>query len=301
MIQLSGLGVTFPDGTTGLSDINLSVEPGEFVALVGPSGSGKTTLLRTIAGFIEPTEGRLLIDGDPMTGVPPEKRHLGMVFQQHAVWPHMNVFENVAYPLRRGGVFSAERVSEALDMVGLGGFAKRKPASLSGGQRQRVALARAIVADPRVLLLDEALSALDEPLRDSLRRDLVTLVRSKGLTTIHVTHDRAEALALADRVVVLSGGKILQVAPPAELLSAPNSAEVASFIADATVLPSGDWVLPADVTVVPEKNGKLDGTVQSVLFERSGYSVTVLADGLTFRAFTAEKLEVGQPVGIDFP
>lgn len=254
MIQLSGLGVTFPDGTTGLNAINLSVEPGEFVALVGPSGSGKTTLLRTIAGFIEPTEGTLLIDGDPMTGVPPEKRHLGMVFQHHAVWPHMNVYENVAYPLRRGGMFSAERVGEALEMVGLEGFAKRKPASLSGGQRQRVALARAIVADPRVLLLDEALSALDEPLRDSLRRDLVTLVRSKGLTTIHVTHDRAEALALADRVVVLSGGKILQVAPPAELLSAPISAEVASFIADATVLPSGEWVLPSDVTVVPEKN-----------------------------------------------
>ncbi|MFV8396143.1 ABC transporter ATP-binding protein [Corynebacterium hindlerae] len=301
MIQLSGLGVTFPDGTTGLSDINLSVEPGEFVALVGPSGSGKTTLLRTIAGFIEPTEGTLLIDGDPMRGVPPEKRHLGMVFQQHAVWPHMNVYENVAYPLRRGGVFSAEHVGEALEMVGLEGFAKRKPASLSGGQRQRVALARAIVADPRVLLLDEALSALDEPLRDSLRRDLVTLVRSKGLTTIHVTHDRAEALALADRVVVLSGGKILQVAPPAELLSAPISAEVASFIADATVLPSGEWVLPSDVTVVPEKTGKLDGTVQSVLFERGGYSVTVLAGELTFRAFTEEKLEVGQHVGVDFP
>lgn len=301
MIQLSGLGVTFPDGTTGLSDINLSVEPGEFVALVGPSGSGKTTLLRTIAGFIEPTEGTLLIDGDPMRGVPPEKRHLGMVFQQHAVWPHMNVYENVAYPLRRGGVFSAERVGEALEMVGLEGFAKRKPASLSGGQRQRVALARAIVADPRVLLLDEALSVLDEPLRDSLRRDLVTLVRSKGLTTIHVTHDRAEALALADRVVVLSGGKILQVAPPAELLSAPISAEVASFIADATVLPSGEWVLPSDVTVVPEKTGKLDGTVQSVLFERGGYSVTVLAGELTFRAFTEEKLEVGQHVGVDFP
>lgn len=301
MIQLRGLGVTFPDGTTGLSDINLTVEPGEFVALVGPSGSGKTTLLRTIAGFIAPTVGTLLIDGDPMTGVAPEKRHLGMVFQQHAVWPHMNVFENVAYPLRRGRQFSTERVSEALDMVGLGGFAKRKPASLSGGQRQRVALARAIVADPRVLLLDEALSALDEPLRDSLRRDLVSLVRSKGLTTIHVTHDRAEALALADRVVVLSGGKILQVAPPAELLAAPNSAEVASFIADATVLPSGQWVLPMDVTLVPPRSGKLDGTVQSVLFERSGYSVTVLADGLTFRAFTAAKLEVGQTVGIDYP
>lgn len=301
MIQLSGLGVTFPDGTTGLSDINLSVEPGEFVALVGPSGSGKTTLLRTIAGFIEPTEGTLLIDGDPMRGVPPEKRHLGMVFQQHAVWPHMNVYENVAYPLRRGGVFSAERVHEALDMVGLGGFAKRKPASLSGGQRQRVALARAIVADPRVLLLDEALSALDEPLRDSLRRDLVALVKSKGLTTIHVTHDRAEALALADRVVVLSGGKILQVAPPAELLSAPISAEVASFIADATVLPSGEWVLPSHVTLVPAGAGRTDGTLQSVLFERGGYSVTVLAGELTFRAFTEEKLEVGQHVGVDFP
>lgn len=301
MISISDLNVTFADGTVGLSDINLDISNGEFVALIGPSGSGKTTLLRTIAGFVIPTAGSIAVNGEDMTKVPPEKRNLGMVFQQHAVWPHMSVFDNVAYPLRRlkrqrGDV--KEQVSAALKLVGMADFGQRKPASLSGGQRQRVALARAIVAHPQVLLLDEALSALDEPLRDSLRRDILALAKTQNLTAIHVTHDRAEALALADRVVVLNKGKILQIAPPAELLHRPATPEVAAFIADATILPDGRAVLPADVML--DSAASRRGVVQSVLFERAGYSLTIQSEGLEFRAFSAEPYHIGDEVGIRF-
>lgn len=231
--------VDFPDGTRGLDSVSLAVEEGEFVALVGPSGSGKTTLLRTIAGFVHPTAGVLRVAGEDLAGLPPEKRRMGMVFQQHAVWPHMSVADNVGYPLKMAGVPATqrrERIHEALAMVGLEGMAKRKPSTLSGGQQQRVALARAVVANPSVLLLDEALSALDEPLRDKLRRDLTALVRTQGLTAVHVTHDRAEALAVADRIVVLADGRIQQVATAPELLHSPASPAVARFISDATVL-----------------------------------------------------------------
>ncbi|MDU0479313.1 ABC transporter ATP-binding protein [Staphylococcus chromogenes] len=299
MIEISQLDVTFADGTVGLSDINLSVSEGEFIALIGPSGSGKTTLLRTVAGFVAPTKGTIAIAGADMTSVAPEKRNLGMVFQQHAVWPHMSVFDNVAYPLRRLNCKKAEltaRVEEALALVGLADFGARKPSCLSGGQRQRVALARAVVARPQVLLLDEALSALDEPLRDSLRRDILALAKDQGLTTLHVTHDRAEALALADRVVVLGKGKIQQVATPAELLRAPASAEVARFIADATILPDGSAVLPADITLDPR--GEIRGVVESVLFERTGFSVTVRSAGLEYRTFATSAPRIGDEVGL---
>lgn len=238
-IDISDLTVAFAEGHPVLNGIDIRVEEEEFVALVGPSGSGKTTLLRAIAGFVAPTAGTIKIAGADVTGVAPERRNLGMVFQQHAVWPHMSVSANIAYPLKRRGLARAEceqRVSRALELVGLSDFAERRPDSLSGGQRQRVALARAIVAEPDVLLLDEALSALDEPLRDSLRRELVALSKRQHLTTVHVTHDRLEALAIADRVVVLSEGRIQQHACPQELVTHPATPEVAAFIADATLL-----------------------------------------------------------------
>ncbi|MBC9953424.1 ABC transporter ATP-binding protein [Leucobacter sp. cx-42] len=243
-VALESVSLAFPDGHLGLADIDLTIGDGEFIALVGPSGSGKTTLLRAVAGFARPTAGTIRI-GDEIVAsadraIEPEHRGLGMVFQQHAIWPHWNVGRNVAYPLKRAGVSRAERdrrVAEVLDLVGLAGTEKRNPATLSGGQRQRVAIARAIVARPRVLLLDEALSALDEPLRDRLRLELRALTRELGLTVIFVTHDRGEALAIADRVVVLDGGRIQQQSTPAELLARPATPFVAKFIADATIVP----------------------------------------------------------------
>ena len=318
-IDIHDLTVTFPDGTVGLADIDLQVHPEEFIALIGASGSGKTTLLRTIAGFIAPSAGHVAIDGRDVTDVPPEKRRMGMVFQQHAVWPHMSVARNVEYPLRRAGVDKrerGERVQRALDLVGMGGFARRRPDSLSGGQRQRVALARAVVADPTVLLLDEALSALDEPLRDSLRRELVTLTRRAGLTTVHVTHDRTEALSIADRVVVLGEGRIQQIAAPAELISRPATAEVAAFIADATllnatVLPatpseiigSGETltlaVLPHMVEVLPAGDEGIPAQVRSVLYDGGDWSLTLDALDTVFRATVhGVRPEVGDPVTI---
>jgi len=318
-IDIHDLTVTFPDGTVGLHGIDLAVRPEEFIVLIGASGSGKTTLLRTLAGFLTPSAGHVAIGGRDVTAVPPEKRRMGMVFQQHAVWPHMSVARNVEYPLRRAGVGKrerGERVDRALELVGLGGFARRRPDSLSGGQRQRVALARAIVADPTVLLLDEALSALDEPLRDSLRRELVTLTRREGLTTVHVTHDRTEALAIADRVVVLGEGRIQQVATPQELVSRPATAEVAAFIADATLLDatalpvapsevmgSGSTltlaVLPHMVEVLPAGADGIPAQVRSVLYDAGDWSLTLDALDTVFRATVrGARPEVGDPVTI---
>lgn len=243
-VSLESVSLAYPGGRLGLADVDLRVGDGEFVALVGPSGSGKTTLLRTVAGFLTPTAGSVRIGAAVVAtaarSVEPERRGLGMVFQQHAVWPHWNVGRNIEYPLRRAGVARAERrrrVAEALELVGLSGAERRDPATLSGGQRQRVAIARAIVGRPRVLLLDEALSALDEPLRDRLRLELRALTRSLGLTVLHVTHDRGEALALADRVVVLDGGRVQQVGTPTELIEHPASPFVAAFVSDATIVP----------------------------------------------------------------
>ena len=333
-IAASDLTVTFPDRTTGLRDINLSIDPGELIALVGPSGSGKTTLLRTIAGFISPSSGELDIDDRQVTAIPPEKRGIGMVFQQHAIWPHMSVKDNVGYPLRQAKIAKAERnerISKTLALMGLPGFENRTPESLSGGQRQRVALARAIVANPKVLLLDEALSALDEPLRDNLRRELVALTQKQRLTTVHVTHDRSEALAIADRVVVLDNGKIQQIATPQQLLENPASPMVAAFIADATIVQAtikGDrvecptlgisWplgqvtvrgegtkaaILPHHTKIVEENcpGAAVPAIIDSAIFEAGHYSVTASHEsGVTFRTTADDKPAIGRSIRIRF-
>lgn len=245
-LDVDEVTVRYSNGNLGLDNVSLTVRPGEFVALIGPSGSGKTTLLRTVAGFLRPTSGTVRMSGDivsaasPRVDVPPERRHLGMVFQQHAIWPHMNVGQNVAYPLVQARVPRAERterVKQALAMVGLAGFADRDPSELSGGQRQRVAIARAVVARPRMLLLDEALSALDEPLRETLRIELKHMTSQLHLTAVHVTHDRGEALAMADRIAVLDHGRVQQIGTPTELLERPSCAMVAAFLGDATLVP----------------------------------------------------------------
>ena len=216
-----------------LSDISVDIQPGEIFALLGPSGCGKSTLLRIIAGFESPSKGKMLLDGKDMTRLKPNKRPINMVFQSYAVFPHMNVEENVAYGLKMEKVPEQEiheRVRLALDQVHLTEFAKRKPDQLSGGQRQRVALARALVKKPRVLLLDEPLSALDAKLRDAMRLELVKLQESIGITFIIVTHDQSEAMAMADRIAVLESGRLRQIASPAELYANPVDSFVADFI-----------------------------------------------------------------------
>jgi spermidine/putrescine ABC transporter ATP-binding subunit len=220
-------------GFTAVDDVSLSVPRNAFFALLGPSGCGKTTLLRMLAGFETPSSGRILIDGEDMAGVPPNRRPVNMVFQSYAVFPHMTVAQNVAYGLRVSGVPRAEigpRVEEALAMVRLEGFAGRKPGQLSGGQRQRVALARALIKRPKLLLLDEPLSALDKKLREDMQLELVRLQHEVGITFVIVTHDQEEALSMATEVAVMDRGRVLQIAAPRDLYEQPNCRFVADFI-----------------------------------------------------------------------
>jgi putative spermidine/putrescine transport system ATP-binding protein len=213
--------------------LDFTLKPGELVALLGPSGCGKTTTMRAIAGLMTPMSGRITLDGRDITRVPPNKRGVGLVFQSYALFPHLSVFENVAFGLRLAGIPAPElktRVEAAIASVGLAGFAERSPKALSGGQQQRVALARSIVVAPKLLLLDEPLSNLDARLRLEMRSELARLQRELGIAMLYVTHDQAEALALADRIIVMKGGKIEQIGTPEEIYEHPASAFVAEFI-----------------------------------------------------------------------
>jgi spermidine/putrescine ABC transporter ATP-binding subunit len=219
--------------------LDLAVLEGEFLSLLGPSGCGKTTTLNLIAGFVPPTAGRIFIDGEDVTGRPPHLRGLGVVFQSYALFPHLTVFENVAFGLRERRVASAEinrMVDEALGLVRLEGRERQRPAQLSGGMQQRVALARALVYRPRVLLLDEPLAALDKRLREEMRDELRAIQRAVGITTVFVTHDQAEALGLSDRIAVMQGGRIEQLGAPREIYERPATRFVADFIGASTML-----------------------------------------------------------------
>src|SRR5882757_4337650 len=216
-----------------VDNISLHIPGGEFFSLLGSSGCGKTTTLRMIAGFERPTSGQIILDGVDMTETPPHKRHVNTVFQSYALFPHLNVFDNVAFGLRRQKETPenvTRRVGEALELVQLTGFEKRKPSQMSGGQQQRVALARALVLKPAVLLLDEPLGALDARLRKQLQVELKTLQQQVGITFVYVTHDQEEALTMSDRIAIMSQGRIEQIAPPQEMYESPATVFVADFL-----------------------------------------------------------------------
>ncbi len=243
--------------THALKDIDLDIEAGGMFAILGPSGSGKSTLLRVIAGFEQATEGELMLDGRDLLSVPANKREVGLMFQSYALFPHMSVAKNIAYGLEAERLSRTEvksRVAEAIEMIGLEHLADRRPAQLSGGQRQRVALARSIVKRPKLLLLDEPLSALDRQLRVGMQSELKRLQRETGMTFVIVTHDQEEAMSLADRVALLRDGRIEQLGTPAELYERPNSRFCAEFIGNSTIVEGetvSEGVLLAGFGVLP--------------------------------------------------
>jgi iron(III) transport system ATP-binding protein len=274
MLTLEGVSRTFPDGS-GLQPVDLSVAAGEFISVLGPSGCGKSTLLRCVAGLETPQAGTVTIDGETVFGsgsagpaldVPPARRGLSMVFQDLALWPHMSVADNVAFPLTvripgRPKVPAEERrrrTAEALATVGLTAKADQRPGTLSGGQQQRVAIARAIISGPRLLLMDEPLSALDASLRDQIRGEITDLTRRLGLTVLYVTHDQEEAMAMADRVLVLNAGEVAQFAAPAELYERPADGFVADFVGTMNRL-DGHRAWPRGLAVRPERVAVADG------------------------------------------
>jgi len=254
-VELDGVSMDFGD-VTALRDVSITVAEGEFFTLVGPSGCGKTTTLRAIAGFEMPTTGNVRIGGERMDGVAPENRDVGVVFQNYALFPHMTVRENVAYGLQfrdpPGGTSTAERVDELLSLVDMAGMGERDPDQLSGGQQQRIALARALAPGPEVLLLDEPLSALDARLRERLRVTVKEIQQDLGITTVYVTHDQAEALAVSDRVAVVNDGRIEQVATPERIYRRPTSRFVAEFVGD-------NNLFEAQVTNIDPPRASVDG------------------------------------------
>ena len=268
MLRVEDVTVSF-GGASALDDASLEVSAGETVTVLGPSGSGKTTLLRVVAGLQAPDRGRVLLDGKDLAGVPPHRRGIGLVFQDHALFPHRDVAGNVSFGLRMRGDAPEEiarRTTRLLDLVGLAGLERRAVGTLSGGEQQRVALARALAPEPRLLLLDEPLGSLDRRLRDRLLDDLARLFEELALTAVYVTHDQTEAFRLGDRVAVMREGRVVQIATPDELWAQPLDEDVARFLGLANVT-EGRVVRPEAVSVRRATTGG-DGTVETVV--RSG-------------------------------
>jgi len=274
LLELKNIVKQFDD-YLAVDDLTLNIEQGEFFTLLGPSGCGKTTLLRMIAGFLQPDSGQIILDGKDISLLPPEKRQLHTVFQNYALFPHMTVFDNIAFPLRMAKLPKDEvlqRVQELLDDVKLTRFAKRYPSELSGGQKQRVAIARALINRPKLLLLDEPLSALDAMLREHMQQELVKLQKDVGITFIYVTHDQSEALALSDRIAVLDKGLIQQLGKPVDLYSKPRSYFVADFIgkcnllkAEVVAVSANDFtlkLLKPEINLVVDKENETDYSLQ---------------------------------------
>jgi thiamine transport system ATP-binding protein len=264
VLHIESLGVRF-DGESALDDASLDVSRGEIVTVLGPSGSGKTTLLRVVAGLQPPDHGRVLLDGEDLAEIPPHRRGIGLVFQDHALFPHRDVFGNVSFGLRMRGDSPeaiAARTTELLELVGLVGLERRTMGTLSGGEQQRVALARALAPEPRVLLLDEPLGSLDRRLRDRLLDDLGRIFEELGSTAIYVTHDQTEAFTLADRVAVMRAGRVVQFATPDELWAHPHDADTARFLGLANV--EGVEVIRPEAVIVRRAEVGGNGVVERV-------------------------------------
>ena len=328
IVELKNISVTF-DEEKILDRIDLAIRDKEFVTLLGPSGCGKTTTLRVIAGFVSPSEGDVLFDGQAVNHLPPHKRQVNTIFQRYALFPHLNVFENIAFGLRVKKVPEKEikeQVADMLKLVNLSGYEKRNIDKLSGGQQQRVAIARAIINRPKVLLLDEPLAALDLKLRKDMQVELKNIQKSLGITFIFVTHDQEEALSMSDTVVVMNEGKIQQIGTPQDIYNEPENAFVADFIGESnildgvmvkdfltsfsgrefTCLDSGfadnehvDIVVrPEDVDIVPPEAGMLEGTVTSVTFLGVHYEIIVDIGGFKWMIQTTDEQKAGDRVGL---
>ena len=328
LIRLVDCTMAF-DGETVLDSINLYINNKEFLTLLGPSGCGKTTTLRIIGGFLKPTSGDVLFDGVRINDIPPYKRQVNTVFQKYALFPHLDVFENIAFGLRIAKVPAEEieeRVTEMLGVVSLKGFEHRKITQLSGGQQQRVAIARALVNRPKVLLLDEPLGALDLKLRKDMQNELKRIQQQLGITFIYVTHDQEEALAMSDTVVVMDRGRIQQIGTPEDIYNEPKNAFVADFIGESNILDGimrADYVVeffgrkfrcldkgfapdepvdvvirPEDVDIVPPDSGHLCGTVTSVTFKGVHYDTIVDFKGFKWLIQTTDLHRPGEYIGI---
>ncbi len=307
-----------------VDEVTLDIVPGEFFAMLGPSGSGKTTCLRLIAGFEQPTSGHIEIFGETAEGLPPYRRNVNTVFQDYALFPHMNILENVGYGLMVKGVARAPRDAkalEALDLVELKGFEGRRPSQLSGGQRQRVALARALVNEPKVLLLDEPLGALDLKLREQMQVELKTLQRNLGITFVFVTHDQGEALSMADRVAIFNNGKIVQVGAPQDIYERPRTRFVADFVGSSNVLPPAfakktggpaKWmslrpekiVIATGKTKAPAASHAVEAKVTSVHYQGAVTRVNTEAAGQAIAVSAASSLDgigIGDAVTLSWP
>ena len=328
IIDLKNISVTFGDNQV-LKNLNLYIRDKEFITFLGPSGCGKTTTLRIIAGFIEPDEGDVIFEGKKINGVPPHKRQVNTIFQRYALFPHLNVYENVAFGLRIKKVPEKqikETVEEMLALVNLKGFNKRNINSLSGGQQQRVAIARALAVKPRVLLLDEPLGALDLKLRKDMQVELKNIQQRLGITFVYVTHDQEEALSMSDTVVVMDGGVIQQIGTPLDIYNEPKNAFVADFIGESNILDgvmlddclvefSGHRfecldkgfakneavdvvVRPEDVDVVAPEKGMLCGVVTSVTFKGVHFEIIVDIGGFKWMIQTTDYQAEGSRIGL---
>lgn len=329
IIDLKNISIAF-DGEKILDNMNLYIRDGEFITFLGPSGCGKTTTLRIIAGFLQPDSGEVVFDGKVINGVPPHKRQLNTIFQRYALFPHLNVYENIAFGLRlqkKSEKEIKESVTAMLELVNLKGFERRNISSLSGGQQQRVAIARALVVKPRVLLLDEPLGALDLKLRKDMQAELKNIQKSLGITFIYVTHDQEEALSMSDTVVVMDGGVIQQIGTPLDVYNEPKNAFVADFIGESNIIEgvmrADFWVemaghrfkcldkgfgvdenvdvvvRPEDVDVVKKENAMISGVVTSITFKGVYYEIIVEIKGFKWMIQSTEYYAVGSVIGIN--